>query len=367
MNAKERFVRARSGLLLDHFFFGRLALYLKLVERPEIPTLAVDGKHIFYNAEFIESLSPILLKSAIAHEVMHCVFEHISRRNGREPRLWNIAGDYVINDVLAESGFEIGRNWLQPQAAFKGMSAEHIYDILKQENKDDNGAGLPDPLCDIMQGESQAEQSEQTLEWKIAAVGAASEAKKRGKLPAAFERFIDDITSSKVPWREVLHRFVTQLAKDDYNWQRLNRRFLARGLYLPSLYSENMGRLQVVIDTSGSIDQHTLNVFGSEIHAIVASSQPEKTEVVYCDAAINHVDEFDPNDQIKFKLHGGGGTDFRPPFQRIDAGETEEPVALIYLTDGYGTFPDEAPSYPVLWCMTTDVEAPFGETLRIEV
>lgn len=106
MNTKaaEAFARARSNLLLDHFFFGRLALYLKPVQKEDIPTLAVDGKHLFYNPQFFLDLPRPLQKSAIAHEVMHCVMQHILRRKGRDQKLWNRACDYAENRVLQDSG-----------------------------------------------------------------------------------------------------------------------------------------------------------------------------------------------------------------------------------------------------------------------
>lgn len=359
---------ARTSLLLDHFFFGRLALYLKLVEEPAIPTLAVDGKHIFYNPDFVLTLPHNLVMSAIVHEIGHCMFDHIVRRGGRDPKLWNHAGDYVINDVIKDAGFDLGPGWLW-NAKYKDMSAEHIYDLLKQE-QDKNGGGEGPPgeaLCEIRDAsQSQAEMQETHMEWKIAISQAMDGAKKHGAVPKGMERFIEDVSQPKVNWREVLQRFINQVCKDDYVWSRPNRRYLAHGLYMPSLYSERMGEIAVVIDTSGSIDQPTLNAFGAEIQAIVASSRPTKTRVIYCDAAVNHVDEFTPDDSLEFKMHGGGGTDFRPPFKLIEDGE-DRPVALVYLTDMYGTFPAAPPDFPVLWCATSDVVGPFGDTLKIEL
>ncbi len=126
-----------------------------------------------------------------------------------------------------------------------------------------------------------------------------------------------------------------------------------------------MGEIVVAIDTSGSISQEMLNTFGGEIKAIVQSSRPTKTHVIYCDSEVNHVDEFGPNDDLHFDMHGGGGTAFAPPFAYV-AEKSIKPVCLVYLTDGYGSFP-AAPEYPTMWVCTTDVVAPFGETVPIEV
>lgn len=362
--AHDHLTRARTALLLDHFFFGSLALYLKLVEDTNVKTLAVDGKHIYYNPEFVLTLPHALTMSAICHEIGHCIFEHIFRRGARSPELWNMAGDYAINEMLEKAGFQLGKGWLR-DTTYNGMSAEHIYDLLAKD-QEDGGTPGGEPLCEIRDGnQSQAEMVESAMEWKIAVTQAADGAKKHGRLPAGFERFVEELTSPKVPWREVLARFITQISKDDYVWTRPNRRYISRGMFLPSLYSECMGRIDVVIDTSGSIDQPTLNAFGAEIQAIVNAVRPEKTRVIYCDAAINHIDEFSPNDALEFKAHGGGGTDFRPPFRLIDS-EDEKPACLVYLTDMYGSFPQE-PDFPTLWCATTDRVGPFGETVRVEV
>ena len=365
MNQKARdlLTNARTSLLLDHFFFGRLALYLEFVEEPECKTLAVDGKHIFYNPDFILTLSRDLIKSALVHEVMHCVFTHMSRRGSRAPRKWNMAGDYAINDIIKQAGFVLDKNWLH-NPAYVGMSAEHIYDLLPDDGSGGSGKESQDEIRDA--AESEAGKTDMAIDWQIATTQAAQAAKEHGSVPKGLERIIGDITTPKVPWREVLQRFITQISKDDYTWSRPNKKFLQQGFFMPSLYSESMGEIAVVIDTSGSIDQPTLDAFGAEIKAIVAQTRPSKTVVVYCDAEVNHVDEYGPGEDMKFVAHGGGGTDFRPPFNLMAKRDTP-PVALVYLTDMYGPFPKQEPDYPVLWCATSNVVGPFGETLRIDL
>lgn len=345
--------------MIDQPFFGSLALRLKLVEDSTIPTLCVDGKVISYNPDYVKELSLPLTKSALAHEVMHCVFDHMARLGEREPKRWNHAGDYVINQTLKDAGFEISPSWLF-SSAFSGMSTDEIYNQLPPDppgdSQDQIKQGDPDP----------AQRAADQREWQIATAQAASAAKMMGKLPGSMERFIDEMLQPKVDWREVLRRFIDKAAKDDFNWRRLNRRALSQDVYLPGLYSERCGKMQSWIDTSGSIDDHTLNTFGSEITAITEDVNPEEIEVGYCDADIAHIDTFKDGAPLEFKMHGGGGTDFRPPFQRNED-EQITPVCMVYLTDGYGPFPEQEPDYPVLWVMTTDVKPPFGEYVRIEV
>lgn len=361
----QQLTRARTALVLDQPFFGVLALRLKLVEEPSVKTAAIDGKHIFYNPEFIAGLSPAETLTLIGHEVMHCVYDHIGRRGARDPRKYNKAGDYVINQALLDANFSPIKDWLH-NPAFAGMSSEEVYNLLPDED-DGDGKGPGDDgeaLDEVMDGDSEATEADAT-DWKVATVQAAEAAQAMGKLPASLKRLVDDLLAPKVDWRAILQRFVAETSKNDYSWTRPNRRFIHQGLLLPTLHSENMGAIVVAIDTSGSIDQHTLNTFGSEIKAIVQGVRPEATTVIYCDAAINHVDTFGPNDELHFEMHGGGGTDFRPPFDLVEE-SGEMPVCMVYLTDGYGPFPKD-PGYPVLWVMTTDVVAPFGETVAIQL
>ena len=372
--ALKKLTIARAQLLLNkgHGFFGMLALRLALVERPDIKTLAVDGKHCFYNADFVvNELTDSLARSAMAHEVMHCVFEHITRRSNRTPRKWNQAGDFVINLVLEDANFDIGPGWLLNRA-YADMTTDEVYNLLPDSDDegggDSSGAGggdSGDPLDEVLQGDP-AEHEHTDIDWKLATVQAAATAKAQGQLPASLKRFVEEITAPpKVNWRDQLRQFITQISKDDYSWSRPNRRYLSAGIYLPGLWSENMGEIVVCIDTSGSIDQATLNAFGSEIKALVAAVRPTKTHVIYCDADINHIDVYDPHDDMQFKMHGGGGTDFRPPFDYVKE-QGLQPECLVYLTDLYGPQPSSA-DFPVLWCCTSGQIGQIGETIQIEV
>ena len=95
-------VSARVKLLLEKPFFGNLAGRLVAVEAPWCNTAATDGRYLYYNREFIKSLTKPQLLFLIAHEVYHCVFDHLGRRGKRDPKIWNMATDYVINYSLVQ-------------------------------------------------------------------------------------------------------------------------------------------------------------------------------------------------------------------------------------------------------------------------
>lgn len=365
--AETMIIRARTALLLDDPFYGTLITNLGMIEDLTIPTLCVSRNSIRYNPAYIRTLSPGQIKAAQAHEVGHCVYDTFGRRAHRDPRGWNIATDYAINENLKNDGFELGEGWLINPAYF-GMSAEHIYEMIpKDQNGNFPGTGESGGAQDDVDEVPGPDDQDMTAtDWKMAVVQAANEARSQGKLSANMQRFVDDVISAQVDWRALFMRFFTERSKDDYSWTRPNRRMMQYNLFMPSLYSESMGAAAVFIDTSGSIDQHTLNTFGAEVRAAHAASRPSAMYVIYCDSQINHVDEFGPNDELHFEMHGGGGTDFRPPFQYIDD-HGIQPVVGLYLTDLYGPEPEQGPGYPFMWCCTTDKIGSFGETLKIKV
>lgn len=359
--AQKALTIARTQLVLDHGFFGMLALRLRLVERLDLKTktMAVDGRSVFYDPDFVLKCSPSLRKAILAHEVMHCVFDHMGRMGQRSLRRWNQAADYAVNQILEDSGFDFeGTGLLSP--AYAGMTADQIYNLLPPDDPDDGN----DPLDEMLPGS--AEPGASAVDWQIAATQAAQAAKAQGKLPGSLERFIEQMNKPQVNWREHLRRFVTERSKNDYSWTRPQRRFLAQGLILPGLYSESMGTLVAVSDDSGSIDDKILQALSTEIDSMVSVTRPERLIHISCDSAINHVGEFNVGEPFRMESKGGGGTDFNPPFEYLQE-HAIKPACLIYLTDGYGPFPDAPPDYPVMWCMTTDVTPPWGEHVRIEV
>lgn len=375
---RKQMVRARTALYIEDPFYGVLALRLRMVEDTSIPTACISHTTLYYNPRFIETLDQIETKTLVAHELLHILHDHINRRCGRHPGKWNAAADYVVNDVLVntevpDSKGHMSKSFKLPKGGlynpmFSGMTADHVYTLIPDSDGDPSSDASDSfgAMDSMKEGGGTAEERETAdLDWKVAATQAAHIAKKQGKLPAGLERFIDDLVNNKVDWRAKLRKFATEISKTDTSWMRPQRRMLPFGYYLPSLHSESMGTFVSGIDTSGSIDDYTLQLFAAEISAVRLAVMPLKMVNIYCDAEVAHVDEFEQTEELYFEGHGGGGTDFRPVFDYVDK-EDLRPACLIYLTDGYGPFPNHPPPYPVLWVMTTDVQPPWGDHVRIE-
>lgn len=368
-SAELQIVRARTNLILQQPFFGALALRLKCIEDNTQETAYTDGRVIGYNADFVNKLSISKIIGLIAHEVMHPAFLHHVRRGARKPGKWNIACDYAINNILVKAGFDLPeKGCIDPK--YDNMSAEEIYSLLP-DDFDGPGAN-PDPGgCGAVRdgpATTASQIMEEEAEWKTALAQAAHVAKQQGKLPAGIDRMMEDLFEPQIPWRAVLQRFATEKAPDEITWSRCNRRFIGAGIYLPTRSNPNiMDSFVGVIDTSGSIGDKELREFMSEFEGIRNQMRPTTTYLMYCDAAVAAVDEFGPDDPLTVNPKGGGGTDFRPPFEWLaERGIT--PSVLVYLTDGYGSFPDQEADFPVMWCINNrHVVPPHGEHLVLEV
>ena len=203
-------------------------------------------------------------------------------------------------------------------------------------------------------------------EWKIATQQAAQAAKSMGNMPGDLERLVDTIVDPEVPWTVLLRDFVVYAARNDYNWSVPNRRHIARGIILPGIRSSELPPIVIAVDTSGSIGADELAAFEAEVGAILEDFDTT-LHVVYCDTEVTYAEDLTRADvPVKLTPRGGGGTDFRPVFDHVEA-EDLQPAALIYLTDLYGRLPEREPDYPVLWVCTTDEVAPWGQTAKLTV
>lgn len=364
--AKERIGKAKAALILEQPFFATILINLPMVEDNSIPTMATNGSVFLYNAEFVNNMSLEEARFVLCHEVGHCIFQHMFRRGDREPRRWNQAGDYIINDLLVKEniGSMPAGGLHNPALVLSGNSTtEGVYDLLPP-NDENGGNGHGDPLdeCQDAPGD-QASQSAAEQDMKVRIAQAAQAAKMMGKLSANVQRFVDDAIKPKVDWRDVLRRFVSARAKTETTWARPKRRWLAEDIYLPSKGGERMGEMVVFVDTSGSIGEKELSEFAAEITALHTDCAPERTHVIYFDSSVCHHDVFERDEQVRIEPHGGGGTAFSPCIAYV-ADKDIEPVCAVFLTDLCCNDFGPAPHYPVLWCSTEKADHnPWGEVV----
>ncbi len=357
--------KARTALVLEHPFIGNVALNLPYIVDYGVKTAATNGKNIRYNPHFVDSLNDEERKFLVAHECLHPMLEHTYRRNGRNHKRWNRAADYVINKLLDDE--KIGK---MPQGGLLdnnihqagGGTTDGIYNILPEPDDDGNN-GHGDPLDDCNDGgDTPAEQAQQEAEWKVRVAQAAQAAKMMGKMSAGLERLVGEILKPKVDWRDVLRKFLEKCKSDQRTWSKFNRRFLAQGIYLPSVSGESLGEIAFAVDCSGSITQEVIDQFAAEILSAKEDGNPTKIHVVYFDSEVSHYECYGRDDDLDIKPHGGGGTAFSPVFEYF-AEHDINPVACVFLTDLCCNDFGEQPDYPVLWVSTDEGTAPFGEVV----
>lgn len=380
----EQLTRARISLLLQQPFWGTLATRLILRDATDegwCPTAATDGRNFYYNREFIKKLTRQETIFLVAHEVEHCVYDHMSRRGSRKPKLWNAAADFVINLELHEHG--VGKipdpKTSGIQACFdpkyKGMFAEEVYEQLLN---DPNAPQFPEFDIHLEPGDGRGEpmtdEERRVLGDEIRnAVMQAAKAAGAGKTPAGVKRMLKDLTEPQMDWREVLNMKIQSTIRSNFTWQRCSRKTQAYGIYLPAMDVDTRVEAAVAIDTSGSMTMEMLRDLLSEVKGIMQQFADFKIRVWCFDTKVYNEQVFTPEniDEIDtYEIKGGGGTDFMCNWEYMKENEIM-PERFIMMTDGYpyGSWGDEN------WCDTLflihgdthrKLVAPFGMTAWYE-
>jgi predicted metal-dependent peptidase len=366
-------------------FFATLALFARFIPTESHHTAATDGKNVYFNPEFLLSLTPAQQDGLLLHEVLHAALLHVPRRGVRDGQLWNFAADIVTNGIIMQQGaFELPAGGLRDEQ-IEHQSVEEIYEILLKDvekykslwegSGNDDLLDTPDEttcrenssLGDGEDSLSEARKAALEAHWRNALQQAAVIARtaNQGQLPAGIDRELGEVTSPQIDWRSYLWRYLVQTPTD---FTGFDRRFIGRGLYLETLQGESV-MVYIAIDTSGSIDVKELQMFLSEVCGILSSYPHITCELYYIDADVYGPYELDANSPLP-QIQGGGGTSFVPFFEKVrDRWDGLSQGVCVYLTDGYGEFPVNTPELPTLWVVTSGglglQEFPFGETVRL--
>lgn len=375
-NQLKRISKAKTKLILDHSFIGVLGLDMDFVIDDTIdpPTAQTDGERVAYHPDFVDELDDQEMLFLTAHEVMHVAFMHLTRRNQRDPALWNLACDYVINQHLVDDkvGKVIGGAMLDKALFYRGQGlADKIYDLLKQDGVDGgqpgsgNGRGSLDNMKDAPGVSDPAKLAEMEARTKERVARAAASARGAGQLSDGMARLVEQALEPVVNWRDVLARFVVRAkGKSNRTYARPNRRFANSSLIMPSSYGEQMGEMVYAVDCSGSINDKVLAAFQAEAQQLQEDTQPKLIHVIYFDHDICGYEVFGPDEPVTLSPKGGGGTAFSPIFKEIEKREIDA-VCCVVVTDldcyDFGPQPD----YPVLWVTNYKTSAPWGEIVKM--
>ena len=395
LKLEDKFSKVRIQLLWDrdnkgHAFYGAILVKMKILEKNSINTFATDGKDIFYNREYAESLSFEKLKGVIVHEVKHRALKHHIRQQDRDAMIWNIACDLSINPIIVRSGFELPDGGLFDDQ-FDGWMSEKIYNVIapqikeKQQQQqqgqgDQSDDGEPTWLQpqswgniedNVTDGMSPAQIKEEESELNEEIFQAVRQAKERGTVPAEIKQMVEVMKRAEINWQDVIERHIEGDVPHDFSYRKMHRKFYySHSIIAPTVENYGVGHIVVAIDSSGSVRTKELQHFLGGLNALSLELKPKSVTVITCDSKIQNVYKHEQGDEItKISCDGRGGTCVMPVFDYIKENDLEVD-SFIYFTDmGIHDFPTEEQPFPVLW-VSTDLnanKAPIGQTTYLKV
>lgn len=415
----KRLLISRMRLLCNNGFYGLLLMNARIGLDEECETAYTDGDRIMFSPAFMDELNDGELDFVMMHEVLHMALRHCPRNGERDPQLFNIACDVVVNSNIMhscggdEKSISIGKYGVSMHLAPNGeegyrYTVEEVYEMLKKNSKGSGGrsgngsggrsgngssgsggssggpktqkrgsgkAGEGDwddhEKWTERDGDSASEENEKAAIWAQRVLQAAQAMENRpkdaGDLPLCAEREIKRLTESSVDWRELLNDFVTERITD-YSFSPPDRRYGDTGFFLPDLNQPEaeVENILFMVDASGSMTDEQLSEAFSEVKGAIDRFDGALTGWLgFFDAAVTEPQRFEEVEDLKkIKPKGGGGTSFSVIFDYIRKRfDGDEVAAVVILTDGYAAFPrkEAADGLPVLWLINNDeIKPPWG-------
>ncbi len=406
MNAEQILRRARTMLIMgvgDEPFFGSIALGLELVPDPRYKFAATNGIELRYNPDEIEKLSIEEAIGLFEHEVFHVAFKHarlmreVIKEHDFNNDIWQLACDQPINERLLKKRRKLpGTPAYNPK--YDGMSVLRVYRLMMEgaainpqpaPGEPDTTAGEPGadnqpqpdgkpgddpkqdftsdpnmcggviPLMDENENPVAIDKLEEIeRDFKIKIVNAARIVEKNHgmeDLPDFIKEIINANLEPQRSYVDELMDIMEQITRDDYSLSRPNIKY--EDIYLPTLYDKKASELVVGVDTSGSVSDEELGIYGGEISGILEEFDGIEITVIYHSTRVTHVEVFGTDDlPIKLTARQRGGTCFRDTFREIDR-RGLDPIVMLYFTDlwvGQGNYPNKHPGFPVYWLNTAD-------------
>jgi predicted metal-dependent peptidase len=392
--AERKLKKVKINLMRNPMFalWSGIMMVGKTSVAEDVPTACTNGRDEIYGLEFITKLDEKQLGFVVLHENMHKGLRHMTtwqKLRAENPRLANIAMDHVINlmimemdpneQVIAMPRLDDGTPMACYDTKYKGMNTKQVFDLLKQDNPDgEGGEGFDEHDWDGAKEMTAEDRKELEREVDQALrQGQIAAMKATGKGGLSVNRELGDMLQPQIDWREALREFVSATcnAKDASSWRRVNRRMLSQDVYLPTLVGEKVGHIAIGIDTSGSIGADELNVFLSEVKAVVEEVHPDKIDLIYWDGNVAGHEVYDmatmSNLVSSTKPVGGGGTD-PTCMMRYLKEQNIKPECIIQLTDGYVCDWGDEWDAPIMWVISESrytsgrIVAPVGKTVHIK-
>lgn len=351
----------KRKLLVKYPFFGTIITNVKFIEVNEEKTASTDGVNIFYNSSFVKNLSMSKRIFLFAHEICHIAFDHIDRRKDKDNEIWNIAADAIINAFLINDGLEPVEKCIQIKDAvlydvetlyerlkndpsiknkkFKGHASHSNWGKNNKKNNIDNNDELSKSVKEISKmGEKDVFNKNKNLKKEILNnmknnLNKQASILAGNSMGSSFST-IKDIGSASnlINWRMLLR----EATRANIDWSYKNAT-IEYGVITPHLEYEPFCETEIVLDTSGTVDDELLKIFLRECKNILNYS---KIKVGCFDTKFYGFQEIRNDEDIdNMKFVGRGGTNFDVAVNAF----TSRVENKIIFTDGYA----EVPKKPV--------------------
>lgn len=400
-NAMRRMLLARERIARKNPFFASILFGANIIESKKHQTIWSDGLNILFNKDYVEEKgNDAYIEGAILHCVLHCALLHHPRKRYRDAERWNEACDYPVNAVVKDY-FPLFPEALTNQK-YGALAPEAIYELLQKQEEKQQGKGKPQKSKgkpekgekgdDSGQGESdddgeddgegqekeqpgtmfepdpqdQDQDSEENeRQWKRVLTGAI-EKSPPGTMPGSLQRLILDIfPKDKIDWKDLIRDMSRDAkSKATRTWHRPNRRRLGNDEYMPGYGNDNVYKLVMCLDVSGSVSQQMIQEMCDEAASLLDQDLVTNVTLISVDTRIQNVLEATTGEDIKgWNAGGGGGTDFRSAMDTI--GKMEDVIGCIFLTDMMTSSFGTEPPFGVVWVDWSGggSKAPYGRTV----
>ena len=376
--------RARIEILLNQPYLASAVMRIPVVQvhAEQLPSGIGVAPGAITVSQALRLAPTAVVSYGYAHNLVHCLFEHLDRRNGRIKEIWTLAMDIAtaaLLDPLLDPKLQAASASpnIQPRrsaefdalvAALGMLSCEQIYDALASTARGAGGAGgtgsaggakrkppsgggalsRPMILDDTAEGSgammfegrpgerSHAFEDHMPLPPDASCTGEelqlllheVTEAIRsdvglgRGTLPGIWNEVARQSRTRPIPWQRIFAQHLEGMHPVDFQFFPFSKRHLWRGIYLPSIARKSSGRVLFAIDTSGSMSLGVLGQITDQLDQLRQATECSLT-LVHFDHEVQRVSRFDeftdPIDAGTLAMPGRGGTDIRAPFAFMDA------------------------------------------------
>lgn len=348
--------RAREWVISSYPLLGALAARFAIVDDPvlcarmDVAVAAVNEtvQEIYVNP--VAGLDEDEARFVIAHELLHVGLRHADRREGRDPHLWNVSADYVINGWLVEMGVgKVPGLGCLYDPALKGESAESIYDRLVTDLR--RGRRLQTlrgrGLGDIIEGGpclspgADGMSLDEYCRWALAQGLEYHQDSGRGLLPAGLVEEIRALAQPPIPWDVQLARWFSErfpLTEPARSYARASRRQsstpdIPRPRWVPPTIAVPSRTFGVVLDTSGSMERTLLAKALGAIASYSIVREVPAARVVFCDAVAYDEGYLAPETIAdRVRVRGRGGTILQPGIDLLERAKDfpmDGPILII--------------------------------------